>query len=75
MPSLLGDSLEVSLLTDHLIGTSAHAPECPTVMYTGMGTVHEQMSQSDGQSEVRRPTSPQASWALTFRSTALGMKG
>ncbi|GFX64376.1 hypothetical protein TNCV_1413591 [Trichonephila clavipes] len=26
-------------LTDHLIETSAHAPQRPMVMYTGMGTV------------------------------------
>ncbi|GFW34478.1 hypothetical protein TNCV_500961 [Trichonephila clavipes] len=29
----------VSLQTDHLIGTSAHAPQHPMVMYIGMGTV------------------------------------
>ncbi|GFX39051.1 hypothetical protein TNCV_3426371 [Trichonephila clavipes] len=38
--SLLGDlTLEVSLQTDPLIGTSAHAPQRPTITYTGMGTV------------------------------------
>ncbi|GFV64139.1 hypothetical protein TNCV_3206471 [Trichonephila clavipes] len=29
----------VSLLNDHLIGTSAHAPKCPMIKYTGMGAV------------------------------------
>ncbi|GFU32951.1 hypothetical protein TNCV_4155411 [Trichonephila clavipes] len=31
--------LEVSLQTDHLIGTSAHAPQRQMVMYPGMGTI------------------------------------
>ncbi|GFS85842.1 hypothetical protein TNCV_2973771 [Trichonephila clavipes] len=32
-------TLEVSLQTDHLIGTSARAPQHPMVTYTEMGTV------------------------------------
>ncbi|GFS60822.1 uncharacterized protein TNCV_2002031 [Trichonephila clavipes] len=28
-----------SLQTDHLIGTSAYAPQCPMITYTGMGTI------------------------------------
>ncbi|GFW42222.1 hypothetical protein TNCV_1206781 [Trichonephila clavipes] len=39
--SLLGDfnTGGVSLQTNHLIGTSTHAPQRPMVMYTGMSTV------------------------------------
>ncbi|GFS61312.1 hypothetical protein TNCV_3105281 [Trichonephila clavipes] len=37
-----GRTLGGSLRTDHLIGTSAHAPQCPKVTYTGIGTFLKQ---------------------------------
>ncbi|GFV42323.1 hypothetical protein TNCV_3165541 [Trichonephila clavipes] len=35
----MGTKLDWGLQTDHLIGASALAPQCPMIMYTGMGTV------------------------------------
>ncbi|GFW26439.1 hypothetical protein TNCV_4506791 [Trichonephila clavipes] len=34
-----GEKVTNERCTDHLIGTYAHAPQRPMVMYTGMGTV------------------------------------
>ncbi|GFV13856.1 hypothetical protein TNCV_523351 [Trichonephila clavipes] len=41
------------LQTDHLIRASAHAPQCPMVTYTGMGTDHNSVPVTTPSCHVR----------------------